>query len=74
MLEDLTDHLIGGNIFSFGLKVEDEAVTQCGVKNPLDVIVAHMNPVLGQSIALSAEDDGLRASRARAISNVLLHR
>ena len=74
LLEDLADHLVGGDILGFGLEVEDEAVTQRRENNFLDVFVAHMNPALGQSVAFRAENDRLRAARARAKPDVLLDR
>ncbi len=53
MLDHLADHLIGGDIFGFGLEVENDAVTQRGVNNPLDIIIAHMNPPSASALPLA---------------------
>src|SRR6266849_6128169 len=61
----LLEDRFGGNVFSLGLEVQQQPMTQTWDDRVVDIVVADADPSREQRVDLRAEDHRLRAARAR---------
>src|ERR1700675_993857 len=60
----LLEDRFGGNVFRFGLEVQQEPMTQAWNDRVVDIVVADAHPSREQRVDLRAENRRLRAARA----------
>ena len=71
LLEQLGDHVVGGEPLDAGVVVEDDAVAQHGGRDELDVLEAGVGALGHQGAGLGGGGQGERGPRAGAVLDAL---